>query len=122
MATSVESSDIGISVCMASIENACLSSAGRAGRKPLLDVKQRARLTALLLEGPEKLGYETPLWTCPRVADLIERESVFTIMAGMSGNHRQGNLRIPNSAVFDWKFLPLNESGTDPEVLIVFLG
>jgi transposase len=27
-----------------------------------------------LLEGPEKLGYETPLWTCPRVADLIERE------------------------------------------------
>src|SRR5271154_376834 len=43
-----------------------LKAAGRAGRKPLLDVKQRARLTARLLEGPEKLGYETPLWTCPR--------------------------------------------------------
>jgi transposase len=51
-----------------------LKAAGRAGRKPLLDVKQRARLTSRLLEGPEKLGYETPLWTCPRVADLIERE------------------------------------------------
>lgn len=51
-----------------------LKAAGRAGRKPLLDTKQRARLTSRLLEGPEKLGYETPLWTCPRVADLIERE------------------------------------------------
>jgi transposase len=51
-----------------------LKAAGRAGRKPLLDGKQRARLTTRLLEGPEKLGYETPLWTCPRVADLIERE------------------------------------------------
>ena len=38
-----------------------LKAAGRAGRKPLLDVKQRARLTSRLLEGPEKLGYETPL-------------------------------------------------------------
>ena len=51
-----------------------LKAAGRAGRKPLLDVKQRVRLISRLLEGPEKLGYETPLWTCPRVADLIERE------------------------------------------------
>lgn len=31
-------------------------------------------LVKRVLEGPEKLGYETPLWTCPRVADLIERE------------------------------------------------
>lgn len=28
----------------------------------------------MLLQGPEAIGYETPLWTCPRVADLIERE------------------------------------------------
>jgi len=28
----------------------------------------------LLLEGPEKLGYETPLWTCARVAHLIDNE------------------------------------------------
>jgi transposase len=51
-----------------------LKASGRAGRKPLLHAKQRARLTSRLLEGPEKLGYETPLWTCPRVADLIERK------------------------------------------------
>jgi transposase len=28
----------------------------------------------LLLEGPEKIGYQTPRWTCPRAADLIERK------------------------------------------------
>jgi len=51
-----------------------LDAAGRAGRKPLLDEKQRGRLIARLLEGPEKLGYETPLWTCDRVAHLIQEE------------------------------------------------
>jgi transposase len=51
-----------------------LRAAGRAGRKPLLGEKQRHRLVVRLLEGPEKLGYETPLWTCERVAHLIEEE------------------------------------------------
>ncbi len=51
-----------------------LEATGRAGRKPQLDGKQRAQLVARLLEGPEKLGYQTPLWTCSRVADMIERE------------------------------------------------
>jgi transposase len=51
-----------------------LGAAGRAGRKPLLDDKQRERLIARLLEGPEKLGYETPLWTCNRVGHLIKEE------------------------------------------------
>jgi transposase len=51
-----------------------LDAAGRAGRKPLLDEKQRERLIARLGEGPEKLGYETPLWTCDRVAHLIQEE------------------------------------------------
>lgn len=53
---------------------ASLKKAGRAGRKPRLTGKNRQRLEKLLLRGPERLGYETPLWTCPRVADLIERE------------------------------------------------
>ena len=34
----------------------------------------RERLQELLLEGPEKLGYETPLWTGARVAHLIDHE------------------------------------------------
>ena len=32
------------------------------------------RLQELLLQGPEKLGYETPWWTCAGVAHLIEKE------------------------------------------------
>lgn len=51
-----------------------LKKAGRAGRKPLLNDTQRRHLVERLLEGPERLGYETPLWTCPRVAHLIEQE------------------------------------------------
>jgi len=51
-----------------------LKSAGRAGRKPELSEADRERLQELLLQGPEKLGYETPLWTCSRVAHLIENE------------------------------------------------
>ena len=50
-----------------------LRRAGRAGRLACLDEADKARLVELLLQGPERLGYETPLWTCPRVADLIER-------------------------------------------------
>jgi transposase len=51
-----------------------LRKAGRAGRKPRLGEKDRQRLEGLLLRGPEALGYETPLWTCPRVAHLLEQE------------------------------------------------
>jgi len=51
-----------------------LRQAGRAGRKPLLTEKSRKQLEALLKRGPERLGYETSLWTSERVAHLIERE------------------------------------------------
>ena len=51
-----------------------MEAVGRAGRKPLLEEKQRKQLVTRLLEGPEKLGYETPLWTCDRVGHLIEQE------------------------------------------------
>jgi transposase len=48
--------------------------AGCAGRKPLLGGDDRERLGELLKQGPEQLGYETPLWTCQRVGHLIENE------------------------------------------------
>jgi transposase len=51
-----------------------LLKAGRAGRKPRLTLQDRQQLESLLVRGPEALGYQTPLWTCPRVAHLIERE------------------------------------------------
>jgi transposase len=50
-----------------------LRQAGRAGRKPQLASDQRKALEAGLAAGPEALGYETPLWTCARVAHLIEQ-------------------------------------------------
>lgn len=53
---------------------AALQKAGRAGRKPLLEERDRQQLERLLVRGPEAMGYETPLWTCPRVAHLIEQE------------------------------------------------
>ena len=39
-----------------------------------MEDQQRERLIGRLLEGPERLGYETPLWTCNRVAHLIQEE------------------------------------------------
>jgi transposase len=51
-----------------------LRKAGRAGRKPRLEADQFDRLVDLLKQGPEKQGYETPLWTCRRVRHLVKRE------------------------------------------------
>ena len=53
---------------------AAMKQAGRAGRKPRLLAEDYPRLAELLKKGPEALGYETPLWTCWRVAHLIEQE------------------------------------------------
>ncbi len=41
-----------------------LRRAGRAGRLPGLNETEEARLVELLHQGPEALGYQTPLWTC----------------------------------------------------------
>ena len=53
---------------------AALRKAGRAGRLPRLDSGQLKQLNAMLVAGPESFGYPTPLWTCPRVAEVIEAE------------------------------------------------
>lgn len=51
-----------------------LRGAGRAGRKPKLGPNELRRLEKQLKAGPEAQGYETGLWTLPRVAKLIETE------------------------------------------------
>jgi transposase len=51
-----------------------LKKARHVGRKPELTETDRQSLQELLLQGPEKLGYETPLWTCARVAHLIDNQ------------------------------------------------
>jgi len=52
-----------------------LKKAGRAGRKPRLAAEQLEQIEQALREGPQALGYDTPLWTATRVADLIERRT-----------------------------------------------
>ena len=52
-----------------------LKKAGRAGRKSRLDSDQIHQLEQALLQGPQVLGYETPLWTAARVVDLIQRQT-----------------------------------------------
>ncbi len=50
-----------------------LAGAGRAGRKPQLDKRQRKLLDKALRQGAQAHGFGTALWTLPRVATLIER-------------------------------------------------
>ena len=42
------------------------------GSQPLLSAKDLIRLEKLLLAGAHKAGFSSDLWTCPRVAQLIE--------------------------------------------------
>ena len=96
------------------IDDAALRKAGRAGRLPRLSEKQRQQLEKLLVAGPERIGYETPLWTCPRVADLIEQEfqvryhegHVWKILVGLgwSPQRPEGRARERNEEqVRQWK-------------------
>jgi transposase len=47
----------------------------RAGRKPRLDGGALQQVEVGLRQGPQALGYSTPLWTAARVAELIRRQS-----------------------------------------------
>src|SRR5262252_7141406 len=44
-----------------------LKKAGRAGRRPKLSDAQHEELIAILVDGAEKAGYTTGLWTLARV-------------------------------------------------------
>ncbi len=52
-----------------------LKQAGRAGRMPRLDSNQIHQLEKALLQGPQALGYKTPVWSAARVVDLIQRQT-----------------------------------------------
>lgn len=44
-----------------------------SGRPPKLDVRGKKNLEKALLKGAMAAGFNTDLWTCPRVAGLIEK-------------------------------------------------
>ena len=50
-----------------------LDAAGRAGRKPKLDARQLRQVEKALRQGARTNGFDTDLWTLPRVALVIER-------------------------------------------------
>jgi transposase len=52
-----------------------LKAAGRLGRKPRLDHRQLARIDLALRRGPMAHGFATDLWTLPRIAEVIERQT-----------------------------------------------
>jgi len=52
---------------------AALRSKPHPGAVPRLSLRQKERLKRVLLKGPVSAGYPTDLWTCPRVAKMIER-------------------------------------------------
>ncbi len=50
-----------------------LQGAGRAGRMPRLQARQRQRIDSALRKGARYHGFSADLWTLPRVATVIER-------------------------------------------------
>ena len=43
------------------------------GRPSKLTAQHKRRLEGLLLKGAQAAGFDTELWTCPRVAELVQR-------------------------------------------------
>src|ERR1051325_8583667 len=43
------------------------------GAKPKLSAEQKAQIPALLLRGAEAFGFSGDVWTCERIATVIER-------------------------------------------------
>ena len=52
---------------------AALRSKPHPGAAPRLSLRQKERLKRVLLKGPLAARFPTDLWTCPRVAKVIER-------------------------------------------------
>jgi len=52
-----------------------LAAAGRAGRKPRLTSSQLKKVEAALLKGPRANGFDADLWSLPRIAKVIARQT-----------------------------------------------
>jgi len=51
-----------------------LKAKPNTGRPPKLTPARKKQLERSLLQGPEAHGFSTPLWTCPRVRDVVKRQ------------------------------------------------
>ena len=50
-----------------------LAAKPHPGPRPKLNARQRQWLVQRLLKGAQANGYPTDVWTCPRIADLIQQ-------------------------------------------------
>jgi transposase len=50
-----------------------LAAKPHPGRRPFLSPAQKQRLVGYLLRGAMLSGFDTDLWTCPRVAQVIQK-------------------------------------------------
>jgi transposase len=91
-----------------------LRSRGAAGPKARLDNEALAKVRAALLEGPQKHGYATAVWTLPRVARLIEKLTglayhpghVWRVLRGLGYSCQQPTRRAierDEEAIARWK-------------------
>jgi transposase len=53
---------------------AALKAKPASGRPPKLNAREQKRLERRLLKGAQAAGFDSDLWTCPRVAELLSRE------------------------------------------------
>ena len=51
-----------------------LTAKPASGRPPKLNARKQKRLERRLLKGAKAAGFDSDLWTCPRVAELVQRE------------------------------------------------
>jgi transposase len=53
---------------------AALAPKRHPGPTSKLSVPQKRRLREILLRGPQAAGFHSDLWSCPRVAEVVQRE------------------------------------------------
>lgn len=53
---------------------AALAARPHPGPEPRLSIEDLERLERILLSGAKKAGFDSDLWTCSRVADVIEQQ------------------------------------------------
>jgi len=58
---------------LASGGKAALSAKAHPGGKSKLHLVQKQRLVRILIQGPVAAGYLTDLWTCRRVAEVVQK-------------------------------------------------
>ena len=91
-----------------------LAAKPHPGKPPRLSSKQRDKLIAILKRGPLAAGHETNLWTCPRVAQVIQRHfgvryhaaHVWKILRGLGWSPQKPERRVrerDEQAIKQWR-------------------